>query len=378
MSNTLAEFKYLQKLFPADFVTALVKGNFLYALLCETGTKATLWRKHIDDCLELAYRYSLVDADLETRMKTDDWEFWQSAVNELIVAKYLESVSGRDSLHWHPQGRKRKVGEFKVVQDNAGPLFVEVKTIFPRELEALEGRIRLKLSRFAEQVPIPALLSLRILEVGKSENMSGKRFKTFLNKQLSAVRISENRKEPVQVENYKDDVTGLVLKVEILPISPDGLTHCRIGAIGGKARFSANDEYIKHSLRGAYEQRPSGTQPYLVILCSPIEIGIDEHDVLNALLGKLAFRVYLAKGAGVDLPPSEPFRKPNGFYNPQRNRRLSATGLYSEQWHGDCFEQRLEIYHNPFARYPLDESLFRSNSVRQLVKKNDEEMQWID
>ncbi|GAI57920.1 unnamed protein product, partial [marine sediment metagenome] len=64
MNATLKSFKYLERLFPSDFIALLSEESFLYRLLVEQSPKADVWRKHIDDCLELAYRYDLVDADL--------------------------------------------------------------------------------------------------------------------------------------------------------------------------------------------------------------------------------------------------------------------------------------------------------------------------
>jgi len=107
----------LNCLFPPEFVASLLpddsKRGFLYRLLYEQSSKAKVWRQGINDCLELALRHKLVDADLEARLKGGDWETFTAAVNELKCAKLLEGFFGIDSLHWHPQGRERKIGEFE-------------------------------------------------------------------------------------------------------------------------------------------------------------------------------------------------------------------------------------------------------------------------
>ena len=139
MRSTLEPFQYLKRLFPPDFIASLLEESFLHRLLAEQRPEADIWRKRIDDCLELAYRYNLVDADLEARLKKGDWESWQASMNELRVAKLLEGLFGTDCLRWRPQGREKREGEFELVLNKTDkPIFIEVKTILPRDLENLE------------------------------------------------------------------------------------------------------------------------------------------------------------------------------------------------------------------------------------------------
>lgn len=378
MSAILENYKYLNKFFPVDFIESLTEDNRSYRFLIDKDSRADAWRQEIDDCLELAYRYNLVDANLEARLKKGDRESWHATINELRVAKTLEAFFGIDCLLWHPKGRGKKVGEFALVKTEE-LIFVEVKTVFPRDLERLEERIIEKLSSFAEQVPITSFLSAHITSPGTSESFSGKKFKNFLTRELSAINPDDLKQKSIKLPDYKDDNTGLHLEIETLPIRPkkeEVASH--IGVIGGEARFVGNKEYIKHSLTKAYEQLPKGKQPGLVILCPSTAFVIDEDDMLNALLGSLAVRFYQSTGKKTKVPEPETFRKPDGFYHPRRHRQLSATGLYQEGFFKNDIEQGLEIYHNPCALNSLSESLFKGKGVRQLVKKNDQEMEWIE
>ena len=378
MKSTLEPYQYLKRFFSHDFVASLSEENFLYRFLVDQQPEEDVWRQHTNDCLELAYRYDLVDADLEARLKKGDLESWQASINELKVAKFMEELFGITCLRWHPQGRKKKVGEFELVSnilDNS--LFVEVKTIFPRELEALEEHIMQKLSRYAEQVPIPAFLDVSIKEVGKSENFSGRRFKAFLIKEIGGIKVEDVRKESLKLSDYKDDATGLHLEVKVLPLSPDELRSCHIGVIHYGVRYIQNEAYIQHSLYKAYTQLPTGMQPCLVILCPSTAFPIDEHNMLNALLGTLGVRFYLRDG--VPVTELQDFRASDGFFQPRRNRKLSAVAVYKEKLIETKIETNLEIYHNPFASNRLGETSFESKryGVRQLVKVNDQNMEWI-
>ncbi len=376
MSSTLENYKYINKFFPVDFIVSLVEDNFLYRLLVDEAPRADVWRQDIDDCLELAYRYNLVDADLEARLMKGDRESWQATINELVVAKLMEKIFKIGCLRWHPQGRKKKVGEFELVLNEKDIIiFVEIKTVFPREMEKLEQRIIEKLSHYAEQVHIPSFLNVHIQMPGISESFSGKKFKNYLTQEISQLNSDDSGQNSFKLPDYKDNSTGLHLKIETLQIAirrED--TNCHIGIIGGEARTLENEEYIKHSLRKAYEQLPSGGQPCLVVICPSTAFPIDEDDMLIALLGHLAVRFYRRNGEPITKPAT--IRMPDGFFQPRRYRKISAVGLYK----GRNIDKPLEIYHNPFGANPIPDSSFINikAGVRQLAKVSNTEMTWLD
>ncbi len=75
MVDILKPYKHLRNLFSQEFIVAQKEeDSFLYRLLADRDQRADTWRKEIDDCLELAYRYDLVDSDLEGRLHKGDWE----------------------------------------------------------------------------------------------------------------------------------------------------------------------------------------------------------------------------------------------------------------------------------------------------------------
>ncbi len=373
MNSLLTPYQYVIRLLPPEFVASLTEEDYLYRLLTDEDSGLDDWRNNVNECLELAYRYDLVDADLEARLKKGDRESWQSTMNELRVARVIEEIFGRGCLRWHPQGKKQKVGEYELVTNRIDTsIFVEVKTVFPRDIERLENRIIYKLRRYAGQVPIPSHLHVHIEVLGTSESFSGRRFKDFLFRELSAINPNDLAKKESKLPDYKDNSTGLHLKIETLLIKPkEKEQNCHIGVIGGGARSLENEAYIKHSLSKAYEQLPSGEKPCLVIICPSTAFPIDEDGMLDALLGHLAIRYYLQNGGPIKEP--ETIRKPDGFFQPHRNRKVSAVGLYK----GRNVENPLEIYHNPCGRNPIPDSMLMKEGIRQLVKASDTEMKWI-
>ncbi len=375
--SALEPFEHLKRLFPPDFVGTISEENFLYRLLVEEEPVLNVWREHIDNCLELASRYGILSVDLEARLRKGDWESWQANINELKAAKVLEELLSVNCLSWHPHGRGNKVGEFEI-NIVEPPIFVEVKTIFPRDLESLEEHVKDKLMRYAEQVPIPVFLSVLVESAGVSESFSGKKFKAYLTKTLSKLNTETLTEESIKLPNYLDNDTGMHLIIETIPITPEETeNNCHIGMISGGARRLLNETYIKHSLYKAYRQLP-GKQPCLVILCSSTGFPIESHAMLNALLGTLAYRIYRHSSSAEKVPEPEPFRNPDGFFQATRNRKLSAVGLYTEKLFDTTMEINFEIYHNPFATNPIPISIFRNRGARQLIKVSDSEMGWVE
>jgi hypothetical protein len=374
MKQSLGALEYF---FPPDFAASLEEESFLHRLLRAQDLRAKIWRQHVNDCLELALRYKLEGPDLEARLRKGDQEAFSATINELTCAKFLEGLFGIDSLHWHPQGRKGKVGEFELVSSSLSkPIFVEVKTIVSRELERMEERVMDKLRQYAEEVAVPCFLHVTVKKPGDSEDFSGKRFKGFLRQELSKLNIEDTEKSH-KLPDYSDDKTGLYLEIETLSIpGKSRLQSCHIGIIGGEARFIKDEDYIHHSLQKAYEKLREEQQPCLVLLCSSTEFSIDEDAVLNALLGTLAVRYQLITGVAVSASEPETIRQPNGFYQSRRNRKLSATGIYQENFTEEGIESELEIYHNPWAASPLDYSIFEGKGVRQLIKVEEGRMEW--
>ncbi len=373
MNSTLESFQHLKRLYSPDFSASLSEDSFLYRLLTEQRTEAEIWRQHIDDCLELAYRYNLVDADLEARLRKGDWESWEAAINELKVGKFLENLFGVSSLRWRPQGRGRRVGEFEVVLSDLDiTIFVEVKTILLRDLENLEQRVFDKLRRCIKKVPLPFILSVQLRNAGQTENFSERRLKGFLVRELSKCSTEDTEKH-YELPDYQD-MTGLHLEIQAYP-NPKRRT-CLLGACGYNVRMMNNAEYVKHSLSKAYEKLANGDKRSIVVLCPSPNYLIDEYDILNALLGTKVFTVTMSgDGSVIDTKTS---RKPDGFFQLKHKQKLSLVGVYKERFTEDAIRGDLELYHNPLTVNPLDDSIFKGKGVRQLVKVSDKEMGWIN
>lgn len=364
----------LRKFYSDDFISSLPRNSRLYKILTTDLPQTENLRMEINECLDLVYRYELLDADLEARLRSPDGQMWQSAMNELRVALKLETIFGKDCLTWRPEGDKQKVGEFELNSKGNKPLFIEVKSVFPRELEQMGKRLILNLQKYVEKSPYPLTLDITVIELGDSDNFSNRRFLPFLKQNLSAIKEQEITEQPVELPIYSDEITNTKLGIRVLPIPPEPSSkesHLGVSSLG--VRFVNNEDYIKHSLSKAYSQIPKNETKCLIILCSETEFPIDERAMLNALLGTLAYRIYREKER-----KNMPFRKPDGYFQPDRNTYISAVGLFDSKIVESEIISSFELYHNPHARNPLQRTVFSGKEIRQLVRKKDREMEWID
>ncbi len=375
----MARLEAFRAVFTDEAIAKMPSDSLLRSLVTEKHPNFTIWRTEMNSCLELAQRYDVLDADLIARITNADYSVHKAALNELKVAGYLEGKFGTDSLKWHPDNIKGGKGEFALYYTSEQAIFIEVKTIFPREQESLKSCIIDKLRKYTEQVKLPYVLDITIKDTGTSENISGQRYKNYLVQELQGKTIESLNGEPCALGDYCDRSTGMVLNVSLLPLirrKNDG-RGCIVGVIGGEAGFLADDDYVKHSLDKAYEQRPLEDIPFLVILCCNTAFPIDEHSMSDALFGSSALRYYQSEGLEASIREPEWFRRLNGVYHPTHRRNLSATGLYIERFVDPSLEKKFEIYHNPFSTRQIQPDVFANRCDRQLIKKNDTEMEWV-
>lgn len=367
MSSIIENYEYLKKLFPPEFIDSLLEGNFLHRLLLEQHPRFDIWRKQVNDCLELAYRYNLVNADFKGRITKGDWESWEATMNELKVARFIESTLGIDCLSWHPEGKEERVGEFELTLNNIStPIFIEIKTIFPRPLERLEQCIAGELRRCVKDIRLPFGLSIHLQNAGDNDGFSRRSLKSFLIHELSKVSIRE-KGTSYMLPDYRDNNTGLHLTG--IKAYPSKKGYCDIGFLSFNARWGGSSEFIKHSLDKAREKKPDST--FLVILCPSPNYLIDEMDILNAWLGTEKMVItFDNEGKAIS---DEIVRAPGGFF---QHKEVSAFGVYTEDLKEDKVEGSLKIYHNPLAAFPMNVSVFSQTCVKQLIKKNETEMEW--
>ncbi len=101
-------------------------------------------------------------------------------------------------------------------------------------------------------------------------------------------------------------------------------------------------------------------QPGLVVVYNNVcfhRVFTSEHNVLAALYGQLAICLTIPRTGPII---SEPHLRGNRSFVPDQNTVVSALGILSQQQ-----PTELAVYHNNFARAPIDPDLFRIVRVQQ-------------
>jgi hypothetical protein len=101
-------------------------------------------------------------------------------------------------------------------------------------------------------------------------------------------------------------------------------------------------------------------QPGLVVVYNNVyfrPVLTSEHNVLAAMYGRLAIRLSISRTGPII---SEPRLGGNRSFDRNTNTVVSALGILSQQQ-----PTELAIYHNDFARAPINPDLFRIPRVRQ-------------
>jgi len=116
----------------------------------------------------------------------------------------------------------------------------------------------------------------------------------------------------------------------------------------------SNENSIENALRKAYEKIREGIDiPFLVVLChNHYEIEISDFQIIKACFGLIAYQNGMPEVIS------------RGFCSPDIHRKLSAIGVYYDNFSIDLLEL-FEIYHNENANLPIDNHIFENKADKQ-------------
>ena len=135
---------YLSKVYDPAFVSSLDRNKYDEMLLHRilTGTtpdEAIIWREHLEACLRLANGHRLLDDDsFISRLRQKNLQGIEATFGELESALFFEMAGRR--VAFYPQGRNEKVIEFRVNYSEMDGAMVEVKSLFPEEIDQRHSR----------------------------------------------------------------------------------------------------------------------------------------------------------------------------------------------------------------------------------------------
>ena len=351
----------LREIFSADFIESLNRDRsevhqFLHAVFVDTADRdewAEKHRKHLGRLLEVAHRHGQLDGNTRRRLTSPDpVQFWGKR-NELLIADYLESRS--IGVEFNPAGRKNREGEFLITLDR--PVFIEVKTMFPRIGDRVERRCLDKLCREAELVNYPAWLNIQ-LRTAPTRDFRRGAFRRFVEKEIPRLAAARQENNPSVL--YRDEDCGL--EAAIIYMTP-----LQQGPVVASPFFGVrqltNEEYILASLEKAASQLPSDV-PGTVVIFSRLPFGPTAPSILNALYGTFGVSI----GHGPE-PTVTQIRQQDGFFSACRHARVSAVAFVDELREKHNPYPELVTYHHPCPARRIEPDVLLKVSDRQLDVK---------
>lgn len=325
----------------------------VYRILCDPNPRSEQWREDIDALLATGARVGLLNRETIGKLRSGDDGQFLGAVSELETAKFFDDRGFPFTPR--PRGRAGRTGDLQL--GLAPPVFVEVKALLDRPAETVEKRLSSKLWKYAREVELRFVVQLKIIT--PAADFRGRTFQHW----LQALLLRSSGEEDTEAV-YRDK-SGFEVAVKSRPhnatVSHVLCTQIDVG-------WSQTKEYVKASVRAAYEQLPEDGRPALVVLRPWLKEPVDQDDMLDALYG--TEQMLLTTGTGqVQLG-----RAADGVFQPGQNRRLSAVGLLRDV--GARFDLALDIYHYELAQWRLDWESLRGTGIRHLVAIDRHHLAW--
>lgn len=355
----------LKTLFPYERLKNIPSSDWRHRLLFSRRTEVGEMRGCVNRLISFAERQGVLNAEMLSRLGSDDYEQFKSAIYELAVAEFLSPVG---KINWRPPGRNSRIGEFEIAPVDHQPIFVEVKTIFESDAMKRQNRNWELIKQVAHSIGSSSSVNVEFLVLQCA--IVPRRFRRWLKRELDSVmRTAEETTELI----FEDaDSQGNIVRVKVeftrIPVKEQP-TLCSMSWGSGKSDMV---DRAKEVIDGALGQLPN-TKPALVVLVPSVPFGIDELEMIAVMFSfpKLTFRTGVAIGA------QEPtiHYDLQGVVQPSVRRRLSAVGVWHHKWTREP-QGSLDIYHNPLRRREISHYVLTLPNVHQLIPKAKEIMEW--
>jgi len=356
----------LKTLFSAEKVRNIPSSDLRHRLLFSRRTEGSEMRGCVNRLIGFAERQGVLNAEMLSRLRSNDYEQFKSAIYELSVGEFLSPVG---KLKWRPPGRNSRVGEFEIAPPDHQPIFVEVKTIFESDDMKRQSRNWELIKEAAHSVVSSFRINVEFLEL--QCDVVPRRFRGWLRqvvRQLDSVRKTA---EETTEQIFEDiDNQGNIVKVKVeFTKSPvkEQPTLCSWGS-----EISDIVDRAKEEINGALEQLPN-TKPALVVLVPSVPFGIDELEMIAVMFSSPKLTYWTGVAVGAQEPTIH--YDLQGIVQPSIRRRLSAVGVWHHKWTREP-QGSLDIYHNPLGRTEISHHVLALPNVYQLIPKTKGTMEW--
>lgn len=364
----LAEYPRLASVYDVDFRKRYSEKNqaapdLLWRVLCDPSPVGEPHRQEFETLVAEGLRSGLLDNEMRGRLRSASAEQRYGALSELEVGRFFSERG----FAWLPRPRGRGTRRGDIQLHTHPPTFVEVKAILERPIEVIEEFISGKLWRVTEmclkQANRPLFVQTMIYRV--APDFDGGHYRKWLLRRLSA-------DAPLPRHARYAGRAGLVLDIEVLESTLTSREPVQVQMRPGQWVRTAS--YVRHSVENAHRQLPNDGRVCMIILRPHLQFGPDADDMLNSLYGTGQWIVSMVpepRFVGAE-------RARDGFFSPNARRRVSAVALLKPVRTETGADLGLDVYHNPFARYPLDWGNLAGTAIRHFVPGDGGTMVWVE
>jgi len=370
MNASLKQYPILKDIYSDQFVEELVRrqfnpNNYLLWLLASRNEFANKQLEEMANALESLQELGAITKFKGKLIHTNKM-ILESYLSELEFASYYKQKGYQVELEPSIEGTLRGP-DLKVKTENV-VIFFEIENIFIQELiniDRIDSEISFRLAVTEE----PFVYIINRFET----KMTQKDVETlvgFVKDNLRKLGNKDNVEFPITLQ-FPDEKQR---KAEIQIVGrPNKLKHGYLGGISWSYFGFPSSQNIRRKISKKISQLPKKAANVLVIQLG--HLLYDEEDVLDALFGDLKLRINLKDSS------SEPMREKEKIFTYNKNTRLSAVIYYEKRFQNSSFDYRKVVFHNPYAKVPIDPNFFKDHNVKQFVPRDKGsyyEMEWID
>jgi hypothetical protein len=176
---------------------------------------------------------------------------------------------------------------------------------------------------------------------------------------------AEGRKAP----DYTIVINRRKIVVEVKQLDPNLTESMKIGEfdrLGTVSIKSGLGQRVREKIKdtqGKFRIKAKNTEPSILVLYNNVKLykHTEPNDILAGMFGQLVFQVVPG------MPIGNMELGPNRTMTPTTNTSISAIGVLKEDSVGN---PTLVVYHNPYAKVPLEPSRFAKYQIKQYSVKN--------
>ena len=346
ISIRLSMHQELRLIYDEQFITGLTRSYretnwLLWALCCRGSLMDSFWRRVVENLKILADEKAI--QHFKAKLRTQDEVNLFGYLAELHFSAFFKRKGFKVVLN--PPINDRSA-DFMIRNNNLPyDIYFEVKT-FGAGHKFVENKIvRMILTKYIGKEDFP--FGVFISEVDKIRVDEVHRVARIIVSHLRKIGgvSDKNLKLKIPIDGNR------TILVEVCPHKVLSVAGCCPHVGHGR---------LKKFFGKALSQLPED-KPGVIIVVRPFEVS--EEAIMDALYGEIAVPFYKEVGAF-----GEAYRKTNGFFH--KVHRVSTVISARPVLTCTDFRWNATAYHNPNARFPLSEEIFKEICTKQLVPKN--------